>query len=385
MIVRFWRPPCRFFFKSKIFRANKIKEKEIDLNKMATTNDELWSFIAEWYDPLPQTKKLYLLKYFPLQNQAEMFDLKNKKLFLKKSACPSELSKADFYIGSKVVLYSRDLTIVDYADTITRNKLSIQLEDSIILLPPSSSLYWGKIIDKLSDYTIVKLKTIVLDNNLLDTLSTIIPNLPSDFQQANEATLIIKLQKTNCLSDLSILLKDISYQYHISYIITNTMAEVENMTETLINRPLASSATYDHCTCCIIKPHSVKSKHIGNIIDHILTCGYEISAISSIYFTKLQAEEFLEVYKGVLPNTEYSDHILQLSSGISIALEIRAENIIPTFRVTAGPWDEEMAKSLRTNSIRGIYGIDSIKNAIHCTDLESDGVLECTYCFQVLG
>lgn len=36
------------------------------------------------------------------------------------------------------------------------------------------------------------------------------------------------------------------------------------------------------------------------------------------------------MYKGVVP--EFVDHTVQLSSGLSIAFEIRAENAVDTFR-----------------------------------------------------
>ena len=49
--------------------------------------------------------------------------------------------------------------------------------------------------------------------------------------------------------------------------------------------------------------------------------------------------------------------------------------ISPTqvFRQTAGPWDIEMAKELRPGTIRSKYGTDKIRNAVHCTDLNTEG------------
>ena len=106
------------------------------------------------------------------------------------------------------------------------------------------------------------------------------------------------------------------------------------------------------------------------------------SCVSSLNFTKVQAEEFLEVYKGVIP--DYMDHVIELCSGLSIALEIRAENAVETFRSTAGPWDIEMAKEIRPLSIRGLYGETKVRSAIHCTDLPIDAAAECEYCFHIL-
>jgi nucleoside-diphosphate kinase len=57
----------------------------------------------------------------------------------------------------------------------------------------------------------------------------------------------------------------------------------------------------------------------------------------------------VQVYKGVIP--DYADHVTQLSFGLCIALEVRAENAVRTFRETAGPWDVEMAKVRRVGFV----------------------------------
>ena len=44
-----------------------------------------------------------------------------------------------------------------------------------------------------------------------------------------------------------------------------------------------------------------------------------------------------------------------------------------------------MAKALRPKSLRAKYGIDVVRNAVHCTDLENDGVIECEYCFKIMS
>jgi nucleoside-diphosphate kinase len=46
-----------------------------------------------------------------------------------------------------------------------------------------------------------------------------------------------------------------------------------------------------------------------------------------------------------------------------------------------GPIDPEIAKNLRPNTLRAKFGVDRVKNAIHCTDLPEDGVLESQYFF----
>lgn len=103
--------PLQFcLLKSKLI-AISIKK---DFITMADRNDEVWLFIAEWFDPLPQLKKKYLLKYYLNQNAVEMIDVKTKKMFLKKSPCPNTVTRDDFFLSSRILLYSRELDIVDY-------------------------------------------------------------------------------------------------------------------------------------------------------------------------------------------------------------------------------------------------------------------------------
>jgi nucleoside-diphosphate kinase len=64
-------------------------------------------------------------------------------------------------------------------------------------------------------------------------------------------------------------------------------------------------------------------------------------------------------------------------------MEIRQENVVETFRALSGPMDPEIAKSLRPNTLRARFGVDRVRNAVHCTDLPEDGVLESQYFFQI--
>jgi nucleoside-diphosphate kinase len=69
----------------------------------------------------------------------------------------------------------------------------------------------------------------------------------------------------------------------------------------------------------------------------------------------------------------------ELVSGTCIALEIKAENTHAKFREFCGPHDPEIARSLRPKTLRALFGLDKIRNAVHCTDLPEDTVLEVGY------
>jgi nucleoside-diphosphate kinase len=69
----------------------------------------------------------------------------------------------------------------------------------------------------------------------------------------------------------------------------------------------------------------------------------------------------------------------QLIAGPLIAMEVRGgkgPDTLTQFREFVGPSDPALAKQIRPNSIRAKYGEDKVKNAVHCTDLPEDGVLE---------
>lgn len=55
-----------------------------------------------------------------------------------------------------------------------------------------------------------------------------------------------------------------------------------------------------------------------------------------------------------------------------------------SFRELCGPHDPEIARTLRPQSLRAKFGIDRVKNAVHCTDLPEDGILEVEYFFNIL-
>lgn len=120
----------------------------------------------------------------------------------------------------------------------------------------------------------------------------------------------------------------------------------------------------------------------GAIISDIADAGFQITAMTLFHMEKANAEEFFEVYKGVVH--EYPEMVSQLTSGPCIALEIRAQDAPHAFREMAGPSDPEIARHLRPRTLRARFGKNKVQNAIHCTDLPEDGLLEVEYFFKIL-
>ena len=112
--------------------------------------------------------------------------------------------------------------------------------------------------------------------------------------------------------------------------------------------------------------------------------------MNSIHLTYAMTEEILDVYRGIYP--DYHLMVEHIASGSCIAVMVTPrdnnddnKHIVTQFREFAGPLNPELAKVLRPTSIRANFGNNMINNAVHCTDLPEDGILECKYIFQLLA
>lgn len=145
----------------------------------------------------------------------------------------------------------------------------------------------------------------------------------------------------------------------------------------------ANTAKFTNCTtCCIVKPHAISEGLLGKILMAIRDAGFEISAMQMFNMDRVNVEEFYEVYKGVV--SEYNEMVTEMYSGPCVAMEIQQTNPTMTFREFCGPADPEIARHLRPGTLRAIFGKTKIQNAVHCTDLPEDGLLEVQYFFKIL-
>lgn len=150
------------------------------------------------------------------------------------------------------------------------------------------------------------------------------------------------------------------------------------------NDRLKVQAKLSRSTLCVIKPHAVKEGKVGAILKMIADNGFTITAMKMIHLDRKQCEEFYEIYKGVVG--EYLQMVTQLQSGACLAIEVQGqeEDIQQRFRLLCGPADPHVGKILRPKTLRAVFGVDKIMNAIHCTDLNEDTSLELEYFFKVL-
>ena len=255
---------------------------------MAAKNDETLLFVVEWFDPMPQLKRQYLLKYFVADHCAEMVDLKSKKMFLKKSPCPKEMIREEFVIGARILLYSRELDIIDYGDLRTRDRLQHQMQPAVIILPPSTYQNWGKIIDALTEkMTLIKGRSVLFNRNSADSIIQILDENPrAGSLLVDGVSLVLVVGGPDGFNVVSSLAQNLKASLGAFLFTSNGIASTSAQ-DILFDPHVQDTATLDNCTCCVIKPHAVKAKHVGKILNEIITQGYEISALKTMYFEKV--------------------------------------------------------------------------------------------------
>jgi len=115
--------------------------------------------IVEWFDTAASLVRTYQLTYFMQDKAIELFDIKNKRIFLKRCEYPSVALK-DLFLGAVVTVYSRQLKVIDYADVYTRQKFESQRGKTFAMIKPDAYNNIGKIVEAIesSGFIIANLK-----------------------------------------------------------------------------------------------------------------------------------------------------------------------------------------------------------------------------------
>ena len=96
---------------------------------MANADETRYAFIAEWYDTHASLIRRYQFLYYTQDNTIEMFDIKNRRVFLKRSKFENICLK-DLYIGAIVNVHARQLKITGCADQFTKDKLDKEVKNT---------------------------------------------------------------------------------------------------------------------------------------------------------------------------------------------------------------------------------------------------------------
>ncbi|XP_053285705.1 nucleoside diphosphate kinase 7 isoform X2 [Pleuronectes platessa] len=348
--------------------------------------EERFAFNAEWYDPIAALLRLYQLFYYPKDGSVEMFDVKNQRVFLRRTVY-DDLHQEDLFVGNRVNVLSRQLNLTDYGDLYTANKLGSKKERTLALIKPDVATKIGDVLEMIysSNLIVTKAKMTKLTwkeaaefyvehhskpifNNLVQFATSgpvVAMELMGDEAMSTWRKLVgptdsaVARREAPQSARAQFGTDGVKNIGHGSDSLAAAAKELEFFFPSTIGHGPANTALCTDCTCCIIKPHAISEGLTGKILNSISAAGFEISALQMSMVT-------------------------QLCTGPCMVLEIHGTDAPQTFREFCGPADPEIARHLRPGTLRALYGKDKVKNSVHCTDLPEDGVLEVQYFFKIL-
>ena len=131
-------------------------------------------------------------------------------------------------------------------------------------------------------------------------------------------------------------------------------------------------------TLSIIKPDAVESGHQGAIIQRLQEEGFRILALKQVALTRAQAEGFYAVHRERPFFGELCDF---MTRGPIIVMALEREDAVQHYRKVIGATDPAKAEP---GTIRKLFGSNVSENAVHGSDSEDNGRLECAYFFAGL-
>jgi len=374
-------------------------------------------FTVSWFDPTMDQNRKFTLTFYPGDNSLEMYDIKMKRLFLSRNRCESVTTK-DMFIGNTVIVFSRRLFIEEYGNEQTRLHIQHNHEITFAMVKPDGIENLGKILSAVeaAEFIISKAKMTILSRaqaaifykehqqrDFFDDLMDYVTSGPVVAMELMRTDAVKHWRRMLGPTDPLVARSDCPDTIRAKFgkDMTKNAAHGSDSTESaerelafffpsgtfqssdLTPKPMAS---FEDSTCCIVKPHAIKDGLIGNIVDIIQTNGFAVTGMQTFNLKYEHAEEFFEIYKGVVQ--DYTGMVKQLSSGLSLVLELKyepsAKEAVPKLREIVGPSDPEVARSVRPNSLRAKFGRNNDENTVHCTDLPEDGKLEVEYFFKIL-
>ncbi|KAL4712712.1 hypothetical protein ACJJTC_008009 [Scirpophaga incertulas] len=372
-----------------------------------------YSFIGEWYDNQASLIRRFNVFYYPSDDTLEMYDLKTRKTFVRRVKV-NGVSLENFYIGCTLYILGRLIKIVDFACEDTRNKLHKDKQVTFAIIKPIPTNITGKILSHFHDHglRVTRMKRVRLTT---DDINKIFRNMLNDPTYpflleylSGQFVYGLELVGKNADKVLIDILGEgdpmkatpgtIRALYgtdavrncaHASSCLETAMEDIDYFfpASPLDSNRLRLTATLSNCTLCIVKPHAIREGKLGAVLESIGEGGFDITALNMLIVENINAAEFYEVYKGIVP--EYKGMVEELSSGSCVAMEIVAKekniNTAVEFRKLVGPSDPEIARLLRPHTLRAKFGKNKVQNAIHCSDLPEDGLLEVEYFFKILN
>jgi len=323
------------------------------------------AFIVEWFDQNAAMVRSYRVNFYD-DGTLDMINKDTKMTFLKRTYCES-VKRQDLHLGASITVFGRQLHLVSYADEGTRLHFEGRNMRPFVLVKPSGLPQLGQIVKEISKrFCLTRMKMIAVEG----------------------AT----CERFGCSPGVAVAIEASYLGDHKENLAGEWLRALEPHSQVICTSVGQNGDAHDDAadcfarasyfgsgperTACVVKPHVVQDS-VGDFLTAITDSGYDITALEMLHLDRTMATQFFGVYKGVLP--QYADMIEEVVAGRILFLQLQGPNVVEEFRALCGPVDVEIAQAIRPNSLRARFGIDRVKNAVHCTDLPTDGLLECEY------
>ena len=135
-------------------------------------------------------------------------------------------------------------------------------------------------------------------------------------------------------------------------------------------------------TLSIVKPDAVAKGATGEILSRFEKAGLRILALKKLRLSEEQARGFYAVHKA---RPFYKDLVAFMTSGPIVVSVLEGKDAIAKNRELMGPTDSTKAAK---GTIRGDFGTDIERNAVHGSDAPETARVEIAYFFnatEILG
>lgn len=368
--------------------------------------EERYVFLTQWRDPLSGVVRRFQLSFFASEGAVELLELKTRKLFLRKTAVPRVL--ADFALGARVELLGRQIEIVAHADEATRKALERRLQRTFALVKPDAMAHWQNILSRAEQagLTITRLHMLTLSpaeagefyaehrerpffaelvshvssaavlgvelagEEAVTTWRTLLgPTVPATARRESPQSLRALYGAEGCRNAA-----------HGSDSADSARRELSFFATLESSVPLPDAPL----VLLLLKPHLLRERRLGEAAEALwaglAAAGLSARLVESFALSRAQAEEFLELYRDVLP--DFAEMAVALAEGPLVAVAV--EGAVAVARKLVGPLDPQLARAARPRSLRALFGSSRAHNAFHCTELAGDGALECEFFFALL-
>lgn len=218
--------------------------------------------------------------------------------------------------GGSITVYSRQLSVIDAANEYTKQLIKKRANKALFVVRPRGYAHMGKVIQVIETSGLVLLNSVMaqLERSHVSALSVHCLQFTAsdgedidDLLQDVSVLIEVKQPTPNTLEDALSRLEAARLRQHVLVgeiglldAFASSSSKVTSNSNNNSSAIFPSTAVFDNCSLCLLRPRMLREGHVGEVLDAILNAGFEISAIKTLYFQMHDADEFFRVYKGIV-------------------------------------------------------------------------------------